>query len=196
MASAGYRGTSGTRRSCCGPRQLFLARAQQFIEPREPGGRAFRAAAPAARAHGPRGPRGDHRRAGLLERQAVADLQRMPTSYPPSCWKAARITGPSGAAWTGDVPATGCRAMIGTRCFRPPAAARVEAQPDHTGGRPDAQTNCPHRLDRNPENGSGQAEMTSSGVGTTRCRFPGGPDDAGGFTSPEELIAGADAATR
>ena len=45
------------------------------------------------------------------------------------------------------------------------------------------------------ENGSGQVEMTSSGVGTYEVSFPRrSADDAGGFTSPEELIAAAHSA--
>ena len=45
------------------------------------------------------------------------------------------------------------------------------------------------------ENGSGQVEMTSSGVGTYEVSFPRrAADDAGGFTSPEELIAAAHSA--
>jgi osmotically inducible protein OsmC len=42
------------------------------------------------------------------------------------------------------------------------------------------------------EQGSGQVEMTSSGVGTYDVSFPKrAADDAGGTTSPEELIAAA-----
>jgi osmotically inducible protein OsmC len=42
------------------------------------------------------------------------------------------------------------------------------------------------------ETGSGQVEMTSSGVGTYEVSFPRrAAEDAGGFTSPEELIAAA-----
>lgn len=45
------------------------------------------------------------------------------------------------------------------------------------------------------ENGSGQVEMTSSGVGTYEVSFPRrAAEDAGGFTSPEELIAAAHSA--
>jgi len=45
------------------------------------------------------------------------------------------------------------------------------------------------------ENGSGQVEMTSSGVGTYEVSFPRrAADDAGGYTSPEELIAAAHSA--
>jgi osmotically inducible protein OsmC len=45
------------------------------------------------------------------------------------------------------------------------------------------------------ENGSGQVEMTSSGVGTYEVSFPRRTaEDAGGFTSPEELIAAAHSA--
>jgi osmotically inducible protein OsmC len=45
------------------------------------------------------------------------------------------------------------------------------------------------------EDGSGQVEMTSSGVGTYEVSFPRrAADDAGGFTSPEELIAAAHSA--
>lgn len=45
------------------------------------------------------------------------------------------------------------------------------------------------------ENGSGQVEMTSSGVGTYEVSFPRrAADEAGGFTSPEELIAAAHSA--
>jgi lipoyl-dependent peroxiredoxin len=45
------------------------------------------------------------------------------------------------------------------------------------------------------ENGSGQVEMTSSGVGTYEVSFPRRTaDEAGGFTSPEELIAAAHSA--
>ena len=42
------------------------------------------------------------------------------------------------------------------------------------------------------EQGSGQVEMTSSGIGTFEVSFPTrAADDAGGTTSPEELIAAA-----
>ncbi len=42
------------------------------------------------------------------------------------------------------------------------------------------------------EQGSGQVELTSSGVGTYDVSFPKrAADDAGGATSPEELIAAA-----
>lgn len=42
------------------------------------------------------------------------------------------------------------------------------------------------------EEGSGQVEMTSSGIGTFEVSFPKrAADDAGGSTSPEELIAAA-----
>ena len=42
------------------------------------------------------------------------------------------------------------------------------------------------------QEGSGQVEMTSSGVGTYAVSFPKrAADDAGGTTSPEELIAAA-----
>ena len=42
------------------------------------------------------------------------------------------------------------------------------------------------------EKGSGQVELTSSGVGTYDVSFPKrAADDAGGTTSPEELIAAA-----
>jgi lipoyl-dependent peroxiredoxin len=42
------------------------------------------------------------------------------------------------------------------------------------------------------QNGSGQVELTSSGVGTYDVSFPKrAADDAGGTTSPEELIAAA-----
>jgi osmotically inducible protein OsmC len=42
------------------------------------------------------------------------------------------------------------------------------------------------------EQGSGQVELTSSGVGTYEVSFPKrAADDAGGTTSPEELIAAA-----
>ena len=42
------------------------------------------------------------------------------------------------------------------------------------------------------ETGSGQVELTSSGVGTYDVSFPKrAADDAGGVTSPEELIAAA-----
>ena len=42
------------------------------------------------------------------------------------------------------------------------------------------------------ENGSGQVELSSSGVGTYDVSFPKrAADDAGGTTSPEELIAAA-----
>lgn len=42
------------------------------------------------------------------------------------------------------------------------------------------------------EQGSGQVELTSSGVGTYDVSFPKrAADDAGGTTSPEELIAAA-----
>ncbi|MFM1726655.1 OsmC family peroxiredoxin [Prescottella soli] len=42
------------------------------------------------------------------------------------------------------------------------------------------------------EKGSGQVELTSSGRGTFEVSFPKrAAEDAGGFTSPEELIAAA-----
>jgi osmotically inducible protein OsmC len=42
------------------------------------------------------------------------------------------------------------------------------------------------------EEGSGQVEMSSSGIGTYEVSFPKrAADDAGGTTSPEELIAAA-----
>src|SRR3954454_16880244 len=42
------------------------------------------------------------------------------------------------------------------------------------------------------QNGSGQVELTSSGVGTYDVSFPKrAADDADGTTSPEELIAAA-----
>jgi len=42
------------------------------------------------------------------------------------------------------------------------------------------------------EKGSGQVELTSSGVGTYTVSFPRrAADDAGGVTSPEELVAAA-----
>src|SRR5438309_2614935 len=42
------------------------------------------------------------------------------------------------------------------------------------------------------ETGSGQVELSSSKVGTYEVSFPKrAADDAGGFTSPEELIAAA-----
>jgi lipoyl-dependent peroxiredoxin len=42
------------------------------------------------------------------------------------------------------------------------------------------------------QNGSGQVELTSSGVGTYDVSFPKrAADEAGGTTSPEELIAAA-----
>jgi lipoyl-dependent peroxiredoxin len=45
------------------------------------------------------------------------------------------------------------------------------------------------------QNGSGQVEMTSSGVGTYEVSFPSRTaEQAGGFTSPEELIAAAHSA--
>ena len=45
------------------------------------------------------------------------------------------------------------------------------------------------------QEGSGQVEMTSSGVGTYEVSFPKrAADDAGGTTSPEELIAAAHSA--
>ena len=45
------------------------------------------------------------------------------------------------------------------------------------------------------QEGSGQVEMTSSGVGTYAVSFPKrAADDAGGTTSPEELIAAAHSA--
>jgi lipoyl-dependent peroxiredoxin len=45
------------------------------------------------------------------------------------------------------------------------------------------------------ENGSGQVELTSSKVGTYEVSFPKrAADDAGGTTSPEELIAAAHSA--
>ncbi|PZS40904.1 MAG: peroxiredoxin [Pseudonocardiales bacterium] len=45
------------------------------------------------------------------------------------------------------------------------------------------------------ENGSGQVELTSSGVGTYEVSFPRrAAEEAGGYTSPEELIAAAHSA--
>ena len=45
------------------------------------------------------------------------------------------------------------------------------------------------------QEGSGQVEMTSSGIGTYEVSFPKrAADDAGGTTSPEELIAAAHSA--
>ena len=45
------------------------------------------------------------------------------------------------------------------------------------------------------QEGSGQVEMTSSGIGTFEVSFPKrAADDAGGATSPEELIAAAHSA--
>ena len=45
------------------------------------------------------------------------------------------------------------------------------------------------------ENGSGQVELTSSGNGTYEVSFPRrAADEAGGYTSPEELIAAAHSA--
>ena len=45
------------------------------------------------------------------------------------------------------------------------------------------------------QDGSGQVELTSSGVGTYEVSFPKRvADDAGGTTSPEELIAAAHSA--
>ena len=45
------------------------------------------------------------------------------------------------------------------------------------------------------QQGSGQVEMTSSGVGTYEVSFPRrAADEAGGTTSPEELIAAAHSA--
>ena len=45
------------------------------------------------------------------------------------------------------------------------------------------------------EDGSGQVEMTSSGIGTYDVSFPKrAADDAGGATSPEEMIAAAHSA--
>ena len=45
------------------------------------------------------------------------------------------------------------------------------------------------------EDGSGQVEMTSSGVGTFDVSFPKrAADDAGGATSPEEMVAAAHSA--
>jgi len=45
------------------------------------------------------------------------------------------------------------------------------------------------------QSGSGQVEMSSSGVGTYEVSFPKrAADDAGGTTSPEELIAAAHSA--
>ena len=42
------------------------------------------------------------------------------------------------------------------------------------------------------QQGSGQVEMSSSGVGTFEVSFPRRTaDEAGGFTSPEELVAAA-----
>jgi len=42
------------------------------------------------------------------------------------------------------------------------------------------------------ERGSGQVELTSSGIGTYEVSFPKrAADDAGGTTSPEEMIAAA-----
>ena len=65
-----------------------------------------------------------------------------------------------------------------------------------TGRRPDA----PHER-HGPgwtgtlENGSGQVELTSSGIGTYEVSFPRrAAEEAGGYTSPEELIAAAHSA--
>ncbi len=45
------------------------------------------------------------------------------------------------------------------------------------------------------EDGAGTVELTSSGVGTYEASFPKrAADDAGGATSPEELIAAAHSA--
>ena len=45
------------------------------------------------------------------------------------------------------------------------------------------------------ENGSGQVELTSSGIGTYEVSFPRrAADEDGGYTSPEELIAAAHSA--
>ncbi len=45
------------------------------------------------------------------------------------------------------------------------------------------------------EQGSGMVELTSSGIGTYEVSFPRrAADDAGGYTSPEELIAAAHSA--
>jgi lipoyl-dependent peroxiredoxin len=45
------------------------------------------------------------------------------------------------------------------------------------------------------QDGSGQVELTSSGVGTYEVSFPKrAADDAGGTTSPEELVAAAHSA--
>jgi lipoyl-dependent peroxiredoxin len=45
------------------------------------------------------------------------------------------------------------------------------------------------------EQGSGMVELTSSGIGTYEVSFPKrAAEDAGGFTSPEELIAAAHSA--
>ena len=45
------------------------------------------------------------------------------------------------------------------------------------------------------QEGSGQVEMTNSGIGTFEVSFPKrAADDAGGTTSPEELIAAAHSA--
>ena len=45
------------------------------------------------------------------------------------------------------------------------------------------------------EDGAGTVELTSSGVGTYEVSFPKrAADDAGGATSPEELIAAAHSA--
>jgi lipoyl-dependent peroxiredoxin len=45
------------------------------------------------------------------------------------------------------------------------------------------------------ENGSGQVELTSSGIGTYEVSFPRRTaEEAGGYTSPEELIAAAHSA--
>jgi len=42
------------------------------------------------------------------------------------------------------------------------------------------------------DQGSGEVELTSSGIGTYQVSFPKrAADEAGGFTSPEELIAAA-----
>src|SRR3954453_21863517 len=47
----------------------------------------------------------------------------------------------------------------------------------------------------NLQEGSGQVELSSSGVGTYEVSFPKrAADDAGGTTSPEELIAAAHSA--
>jgi osmotically inducible protein OsmC len=73
-------------------------------------------------------------------------------------------------------------------CPRSKAAGTTAASIGETH----AHSHRPHRLERPLQEGSGQVELSSSKVGTYDGSFPKrAADDAGGTTSPEELIAAA-----